>query len=222
MSATGISLKAEVLASALPRIHEFRDKIVVIKYGGSVIDEKIYGDNILADIVMLKLLGVHPVLVHGGGKAITNKMREADIQPKFIDGLRVTDRRSVVIVDKVLNKIINPEIVHGIEQQHGKAIGISGKKVIGAKKMFHVTAAGKKVDIGFVGEITRVNKAPIISALKLGLIPVISPLGRGANGQAFNVNADVAAAKIATALKAARLIFISDVNGVLEYPEQPD
>jgi len=222
MSATGISLKAEVLASALPRIHEFRDKIVVIKYGGSVIEEKIYGDNILADIVMLKLLGVHPVLVHGGGKAITNKMREADIQPKFIDGLRVTDRRSVVIVDKVLNKIINPEIVHGIEQQHGKAIGISGKKVIGAKKMFHVTAAGKKVDIGFVGEITRVNKAPIISALKRGLIPVISPLGRGANGQAFNVNADVAAAKIATALKAARLIFISDVNGVLEYPEQPD
>ena len=222
MSTTGISLKAEVLASALRRIHDLRDKIVVIKYGGSVIEEKIYGDNILADIVMLKLLGVHPVIVHGGGKAITNKMREADIQPKFIDGLRVTDRRSVVIVDKVLNKIINPEIVHGIEQQRGKATGISGKKVISAKKMFHVTAAGKKVDIGFVGEITKVNKAPIVSALKRNLIPVISPLGRGGNGQAFNVNADVAAAKIATALKASRLIFISDVNGVLEYPEQPD
>lgn len=222
MASPGISLKAEVLSSALPRIHELRDKIVVLKYGGSVIEEKIYGDNILADVVLLQLLGIHPVIVHGGGKAITNKMREADIQPKFIDGLRVTDRRSVVIVEKVLNKVINPEIVQGIVQQRGKASGISGKKVMTAKKMFHITAAGKKVDIGFVGEITKVNKAPVMAALKKGLIPVISPVAKSPSGQTFNVNADVAAAKLACALKASRLIFISDVNGVLEYPEQPD
>jgi acetylglutamate kinase len=222
MASPGISLKAEVLSSALPRIHELRDKIVVIKYGGSVIEEKIYGDNILADVVLLQLLGIHPIIVHGGGKAITNKMREADIQPKFIDGLRVTDRRSVVIVEKVLNKIINPEIVQGIVQQRGRAAGISGKKVMTAKKMYHITAAGKKVDIGFVGEITKVNKAPVVAALKKGLIPVISPVAKSPSGQTFNVNADVAAAKLACALKASRLIFISDVNGVLEYPEQPD
>jgi len=216
------SFKAQVLADALPKLRALNGSLIVIKYGGSVIDEQIYADSILTDIAFLRQAGISVVIVHGGGKAISGKMREAGIVPKFVDGLRVTDRKTIQIVESVLLRTISPQIVRQLKSRGVPSVILPGKKILGAKKKMVATASGEKVSLGFVGDITRVSKGPIQSALKRGLVPVIATLGKESGGVSLNINADVAAARIATEVKASSLIFLSDVNGLLEDTQHPD
>lgn len=222
MNMENFSAKAQVLADALPNLRSLKGALIVLKYGGSVIEEAIYADSILTDLAFLQHAGASIVVVHGGGKAISNKMREAGITPKFINGLRYTDRKTISIVDSVLSKIINPQIVTSLNQRGAPAASLAGKKVLAGKKLTGTaTTDGEKIDLGFVGDITRVNKGPILALIKKGVIPVITPLAAGAGG-VLNINADIAAAKIAAELKATHLVFLSDVNGILEDAQHPD
>ncbi len=217
------SSKAQILADALPQLRALKGSLLVIKYGGSVIEETVYADSILTDIAFLRYVGISVVLVHGGGKAISNKMREAGLAPKFINGLRYTDKKTISIVDSVLTKVINPQIVRNLTERGTAASPLPGKRVLSGKK--HLTLSptdGQKVSLGFVGDITRVNKAPVVAILKKGSVPVITPLASGPGGVTLNINADIAAAKIAGELKASHLIFLSDVNGILEDAQHPD
>lgn len=217
------SSKARILAESLRSLRTLKGAVIVVKYGGSVIEEAVYADSILTDLAFLLHAGVSIVLVHGGGKAISNKMREAGIPPKFIDGLRYTDRKTIAIVENVLAHTINPQIVQGLISHGAHAAPLPGKKVLTAKRLVTAGALdGQKAGLGFVGDITRVNKTPILALLKKGVIPVITPLAAGAGGVALNINADIAAAKIAGELKASHLIFLSDVNGILEDAQHPD
>ena len=217
------SSKAQILADALPQLRALKGSLFVVKYGGSVIEEAVYADSILTDIAFLRYVGISVVLVHGGGKAISNKMREAGLAPKFINGLRYTDRKTISIVDSVLTKLINPQIVRNLTERGTTATPLPGKRVLSGKKHLTISPTdGQKVSLGFVGDITRVNKAPILAILKKGAVPVITPLASGPGGVTLNINADIAAAKIAGELKASHLIFLSDVNGVLEDSQHPD
>jgi acetylglutamate kinase len=217
-----LASKAQTLVDALPSIRALRGSTIVVKYGGSVMDESVYADSILTDICFLREMDILTVLVHGGGKAITTKMREEGITPKFVNGLRFTDKKTITIVEKVLGKTINPQIVKFLNDRGTKAGSLSGKKVLKAKKLVTVSPEGEKLSLGFVGDIVKVNKQPILSLLKKGIIPVITPLGAANDGSALNINADIAASKIAGELKASHLIFLSDTNGILEDSQQPD
>jgi acetylglutamate kinase len=217
------SLKAQVLWDSLARMRLLKGAIVVIKYGGSVIDEEVYADSILSDIAFLQHLGISVVVVHGGGKEISNRMRDVGIIPKFINGLRYTDKKTISIVDSVLSKSINPRIIKSLSVRGAKAGSLPGKKVLKGKKLNAVsTSTGKKEDLGFVGDVHQVNRSPILGLLKQGIIPVITPLAAGAGGSVLNINADIAAAKIASEIKATHLVFLSDVNGILEDSQHPD
>lgn len=216
------SAKAQVLADALPHLKSLRNTLMVIKYGGSVIEEAVYADSILTDLGLLQQFGASVVLVHGGGKAISAKMREAAIQPKFVNGLRFTDRKTISIVDSVLTKSINPQIVQSLQERGTKATTLSGKKVFTAKKIYSVSPQGERVSLGFVGDITKVSKTPILNLVKKGVIPVITPLAMSGGGDPLNVNADLAAARLAAEIKATHLTFLSDVNGILEDAQHPD
>lgn len=216
------SSKAQILADALPQLRKLKGSLIVLKYGGSVIEEAVYADSILTDIAFLRYVGISVILVHGGGKAITNKMREAGLAPRFINGLRYTDKKTISIVDSVLSRVINPQIVRGLVERGTAASSLAGKKVLFGKKHLTVTADGEKTNLGFVGDITRVNKAPLAALLKKGVVPVVTPLASGPGGVTLNINADIAAAKIAGELKASHLVFLSDVNGILEDAQHPD
>ena len=217
-----LSSKAQVLVDVLPKLRGLKGSMVVLKYGGSVIEEAVYADAILTDLAFLRYGGVSIVVVHGGGKAISSKMRDAGLTPKFIEGHRYTDRKTISIVDSVLTRTINPEIVKGLKERKAQATFLSGKKILLAKKMVMISPDKQKVNLGFVGDITRVNKAPILRLLKKGIIPVITPLAMSSGRETLNVNADVVAAKVAAELKADHLIFLSDVNGILEDPQHAD
>ncbi|MDD2709525.1 MAG: acetylglutamate kinase [Verrucomicrobiae bacterium] len=217
-----ISAKAQVLADSLPRLRALKNSLVVIKYGGSVIDETIYADSILTDVAFLRQIGVSVAMVHGGGKAISGKMREAGVVPKFVDGLRVTDKKTIKIVESVLQGTINPQIVKQLNAHGVHTSGLSGKKAFAAKRLVHEGTSGQKVDLGFVGDITSVQKKNVEALLKKGIVPVITPLALGSGNATLNINADVAAARLAGELKASSLLFLSDVNGLLEDPQHPD
>ncbi len=218
-----LSSKAQVLADALPRLRSLKGALLVLKYGGSVIEEEVYADSILTDLAFLQSVGASVVVVHGGGKAISNKMREVGIAPKFINGLRYTDRKIIGIVDNILSRTINPQIVQGLIKRGAQTTPLSGKKVFSAKKLVTTSSSdGQRISLGFVGEITHVKKSPIIALLKKGTIPVVTPLASASRGITLNINADIAAAKIAGELKAAHLIFLSDVNGILEDAQHSD
>jgi len=218
-----LSSKAQVLADALPQIRNLHGSLFVLKYGGSVIEEVIYADSVLTDLAFLRQMGVSVVIVHGGGKAISNRMREAGLSPKFINGLRFTDLKTIKIVDSVLTHAITPQIVKALNERGAKAAPLPGKKVLVAKKLLTVSPGEKqKVSLGFVGDITHVKKHPILTMLKKGLIPVITPLAKGPGGASLNINADIAAAEIAGEIKASHLVFLSDVNGILEDTHHPD
>ena len=217
------SAKAQILADALPKLRTLKDTLIVLKYGGSVIEESVYADSVLTDLAFLRHIGASVVVVHGGGKAISNKMRDAGITPKFVDGHRYTDRKTIGMVDSVLSHTINPQIVSGLKERSTPAASLSGKKILTAKKLVAVSQdGGQKVSLGFVGDITRVNKSPILALLKKGIVPVITPLASGSKREILNINADLAAARVAAELKATQLIFLSDVNGILEDPQHID
>jgi acetylglutamate kinase len=211
--------KAETLLEALPYVQRFRSQTFIVKYGGSFMDspdEKIR-NGVARDIVFLEAVGINPVVVHGGGKAITRAMEKAGLKSEFIQGQRVTDETAANLVDKVLSREINPEIVKAIQKFGGKARGFSGADIFKCKKLL---VDGN--DIGFVGEVTAVNVDPLRECIRRGITPVISPVALGEDGKIYNCNADIAAAQAAIALKAKRLVFMSDVPGLLRNPKNPD
>ena len=211
--------KADVLLDALPYVQRFRSSTFVVKYGGSFMDspDPKVREGVAADIVFLEAMGINPVVVHGGGKAITKAMEKAGIKAQFIQGMRVTDEKSMDIVEDVLGNVINRDIVETIQKLGGKARSFSGKDVFKCHKLL---TAG--VDLGYVGEVTGVIVDNIRKTLHSQVVPIISPMGLGEDGHAYNINADVAAAKLAVALGARRLVFMSDVPGLLRDPSNPE
>lgn len=209
-----IIFKAATLLEALPYIQRFRNQIFVVKYGGSFMDSPDAEERhrVARDIVFLESVGINPVVVHGGGKAITRALEEAGVTAKFVQGLRVTDAKSVEIVERVLSREINPEIVSAVEEFGGKARGFSGSDI------FHCHRVADEA-LGFVGEVDEVNIDPLRECIRRSITPVISPTAIDDNGQLYNCNADIAAAQTAIALKARRLVFMSDVPGFLRDPK---
>jgi acetylglutamate kinase len=211
--------KAAVLVEALPYIQKFRGEIIVIKFGGSVMENTELMKSTMKDIVLMECVGMKPIVVHGGGDAISAKLASLGIETRFINGLRFTCDKTINVVDDVLHNEINPEIVNAIKDAGGKGRQLSGKKFLKAKKMFtSCLKTGKELDIGFVGDIYHVDVSHILDAMESNVIPVIPPLACDENGQVFNINADIAACKIAEALKAKKLVFLSDVPGILQDP----
>ena len=213
--------KAATLIEALPYIQDFRDKIVVVKYGGSTMVGDQEEDTVLKDIVFMASVGICPVIVHGGGPAINRRLEERGVETQRINGLRVTDKATMGVVEDVLFGEVNAGIVRDIEALGGKAVGISGKDtgVLNVRKHWANTADGP-VDIGFVGDVERVSTSPITDLIEGGMIPVVAPIGRGEDGQSYNVNADTAAGEIAAALRAEKLVFLTDVTGIMRDPEE--
>ncbi|QHI70078.1 acetylglutamate kinase [Tichowtungia aerotolerans] len=212
--------KAGVLVEALPYIQKFRGETVVVKFGGSIMESEIGYRNILKDVAFMECVGLRPVLVHGGGKAVSKQMREAHIQSDFVHGLRVTDEQSIGIVESVLNGNVNPHLVDILLENGGKARGIHGEDIIQVKKHSGIDPeTGAAIDWGYVGKVTRVDIEPITAFLNADIIPVITPLGRGEDGHLYNINADEVANAVAQALKARKLVFLSDVPGLLKDPE---
>src|SRR6201993_1311702 len=211
--------KAATLLEALPYIQRFRSQIFVIKYGGSFMDsdDPDVRRRVARDIVFLEAVGINPVVVHGGGKAITRALDTAGVKSEFVSGYRVTDAASAEIVDRVLSREINPEIVKAIQDFGGKARGFAGPEIFGCQK-FSVPNAD--IDLGFVGEVSEVNVEPLRECIRRSITPVISPTAVGEDGKVYNCNADIAAAKTAIALKARRLVFMSDVPGLLRDPKK--
>ena len=214
------SSKADALLEALPYFQQFRGRTVVVKYGGAAMENPELVESVLHDIVFLEAVGINPVVVHGGGKAITAAMRQENLTARFVDGFRYTDEHSMKIIDRVLTEVISPSLASKINELGGKAEILSGKEVLVATKAPHHTdASGGKVDLGFVGDITEVHAAKVQKLIDSEIVPIISPVGKGVDGQLYNINADIAAAKIAQALKAHKIIYLSDVNGVRRDPK---
>jgi acetylglutamate kinase len=208
--------RVELLIEALPFIQRFRGHLFVIKYGGAAMDDEHVVERFLRDVVFLEAVGINPVLIHGGGKAITARMREAGLKARFVNGLRVTDEQSIQIVEDVLDNDINPSIVTLLKGFGGKAVGIHGKTVLIGKKLPPQTE-GKEtgIDLGFVGEVIDVNLEPILAAVAAESIPVISPLAKDSKGRIYNINADIAAGTLAGKLKAEKFVYLSDVPGIM-------
>lgn len=205
--------KSQILIDALPYIQKYSDKIVVVKYGGNAMTNKELKDAVMTDIVLLSLVGVKVVLVHGGGPEINDMLKRLNIESKFINGLRYTDEAAIDVVKMVLAGKVNKELVQLLAQHKGSAVGLCGidGEMLTAKKK--TTDDGQ--DLGFVGEITKVNPKPIIDALDNGNIPVIATVATDAEGNTYNINADTAAAMIAAKLGAERLILMTDIAGLL-------
>lgn len=215
--------KAQVLLEALPYIQRFSGETFVIKYGGSFMDspDAAVRTGVARDIVFLEAVEINPVVVHGGGKAITRAMEKAGLTASFIQGQRVTDEATVQVVDQVLSREINPEVVAAINSLGGRAKGFAGTEVFTCRKLLldDKEKQGAKLDAGFVGEVIGVNTALLLECIREGITPVISPTARGEDGKIYNCNADVAAAQTAIALKAKRLVFMSDVPGLMRDPK---
>jgi acetylglutamate kinase len=218
--------KASTLLEALPYIQKFSGATFVVKYGGSFMDspDDSVRTGVARDIVFLEAVEIDPVVVHGGGKAITRAMEKAGLKADFIQGQRVTDEATVQIVDEVLSREINPEIVKTINALGGQAVGFAGPDIFKCRRLLldDRDNPGRKIDIGYVGEVVEVNTAPLKESIWCGFTPVISPTARGEDGKIYNCNADVAAAQVAIALGAKRLVFMSDVPGLLSDPKRPD
>jgi acetylglutamate kinase len=219
--------KAKILVEALPYIRRFYDKTIVIKYGGSTMEEESLKRNFALDVVLLKYIGINPVIVHGGGPQIGEMLTKIGKKSQFIEGMRVTDEETMGVVEMVLVGKVNKELVTLINQQGGKAVGLSGKdgKLIIAKKLRLTKSRGKDelpeiIDIGMVGEVKTINPGVIEALEKENFIPVIAPVGVGEEGETYNINADLVAGKVASALKAEKLILLTDVEGVMDEKHQ--
>ena len=215
--------KAGVLIEALPYIQQFRNEIVVVKFGGSAMEDPEHVEGVLADVTFMECVGMKLVLVHGGGKAISRGMQEDGIESVFLHGLRVTCERSIHVVERVLKTDVNPRIVRILRRNGAEAKSLHGETIFRVKRKTGTDAkTGEALDWGFVGEPGEVDTGPIHSMLAEGVIPVITPLGVGPDGNTHNINADVAAASVAKALRARKLAFLSDVPGLLRDPRDPE
>ena len=208
--------RAETLIEALPYIRAFQGKTLVIKYGGAAMEQADLKEQFAKDVLLLRLVGIRPVIVHGGGPQIGALMKRLGKEPRFVGGMRVTDEETMEIVEMVLVGKINKEIVGLINLHGGRAVGLSGKDgtLIRAHKRLHRTADGTMVDIGLVGEVDAVNPELIRLLEEDGFIPVIAPVGVGSGGETYNINADLVAGDVAAALGAEKLIHLTDVQGI--------
>jgi len=208
--------RAEVLIEALPYIRAFQGKTLVIKYGGAAMEQADLKEQFAKDVLLLRLVGIRPVIVHGGGPQIGALMKRLGKEPRFVGGMRVTDEETVQIVEMVLVGKINKEIVGLINLHGGRAVGLSGKdaSLLRARKRLHRLPDGTTVDIGLVGEVEAVNPEPIRLLEENGFIPVIAPVGVGEGGETYNINADLVAGDVAAALFAEKLIHLTDVTGI--------
>ena len=219
--------KAEVLIESLPYIKAFNSKTFVIKYGGAAMTDEALKKNIIQNIILLKYIGINPIIVHGGGPLITSYLEKTGIKSKFVNGLRVTNKDTINIVQMVLVGLINQEIVSLLNHYGGNAIGLSGKDanlIIARKHLPEEEYDAKekkqqKIDLGYVGEIEKIQPSILINLSEKGYIPVISPIGVGLDGESYNINADVVAGEIAKALKAEKLIILTDVDGIYKVPD---
>ena len=209
------SQRAEILVEALPYIKKYNNKILVIKYGGNAMIREDLKEQVMEDLVLLHLIGIQVVLIHGGGPEITDVLKKVGKEPVFVDGLRVTDKETAEIVQMVLAGKVNKTLVKLLEAKGAKAMGVSG--IDGHL----ILAKTKDPRLGYVGEITKVNIQPILDLLEKGYIPVVSTVGCDLEGNTYNINADTAAAHIAGALHAERLITMTDITGILRDPKDP-
>ncbi|WP_395144699.1 acetylglutamate kinase [Moraxella atlantae] len=213
---------AEVLTEALPYIQRFEDKVMVIKYGGNAMTDPVLESSFARDIVLLKTVGIHPVVVHGGGPQVDSLLKELGRTSERIDGMRVTDRATMDVVEMVLGGSVNKSIVNLINQHGGRAIGLTGKdaSLIRAKKllMHKIDDDGNMdmLDLGFVGDVVSIKKDVIDLMIAANFIPVIAPLGVDEDGNTYNINADVVAGKVAEFMQAEKLILLTNIKGVLD------
>ena len=212
---------ANVLTEALPYIQRFTNRTIVIKYGGHAMVDEVLKREFARDIVLMKLVGLNPVLVHGGGPQIGKLLKELKIESSFVDGMRVTDSKTMDVVQMVLGGLVNQDIVNLINTAGGKAVGLTGKdaQLIIAKKMMierssPELAAPEIIDIGHVGEVVKINQSLLNLLTQSDIIPVIAPIGVGEDGTTYNINADLVAGKIAAELKAEKLLLLTDVKGI--------
>ena len=215
--------KAQTLVEALGYIQRFTDKVVVIKMGGSVMDDERAMADILTDVVFMNTVGMRPVIVHGGGKAINNAMEKRGLEVQFVQGRRYTDQRTLTVVEHVLCNEINRNIVTVIEALGSSAMGLHtlSSGVLFGEKLFLDEADGRKIDLGFVGKVTSVNAKLLDLLCKADTVPVIAPLARDKTGAKLNCNADTAAGEVAAALKAEKLVVVSDTHGIRSDPKDP-
>jgi acetylglutamate kinase len=210
--------RANAVIEALPYLTKFNGKTIVIKYGGAAMQSEELKQQVIQDVVLLKMVGMDPVLVHGGGPEINKALRKKGLEPKFVGGYRLTDKETMKVVQKVLGGKINQQIVSLIKKAGGKAKGFYGKKgrVIKAFKYWKKDEHGNKIDLGYTGQVGGIRYRYLNKWMKLGYIPVLTSIGVGKRGGIYNINADKAAAAIAAYLKAEKLIMMTDVSGVLE------
>jgi len=215
--------KAKVLHEALPYIQDFRGSTFVVKYGGSFMDDPdpTVRKRVATDIAFLAAVGINVVVVHGGGKAISRAMDGAGLKPNFVNGLRVTDEATIAIVKKTLDEVVNKDVCDTLLAVRANPKGMPGDSVIVCEKLT-VDDDGKPTDLGYVGDVTEIKVKLIKKEIADGFMPVISPVAEGLDGKPYNVNADVAAARVASALRARRLVYMSDVPGLLEDYHNPD
>jgi acetylglutamate kinase len=214
-----LQARAQVLIEALPYIRKFHEAIVVIKYGGAAMVDQEMKKSVLQDLVLLRYVGIRPVLVHGGGPEVSALMRRLGKEPEFRGGLRVTDAETMEIAEMVLGGRLNKDLVDGLQMAGGRAVGLSGKddRTILARKL--ETHGGQPIDLGFVGEIAAINPALIRLLVDNGYIPVLSSVGVGEDGTSYNINADHLAGKLAAKLEARKFVMLTDVPGLLADPQ---
>ena len=211
------NIRSQILSDALPHIQRYHDKVVVVKYGGNAMTNDELKEAVMSDIVLLSAVGIKVVLVHGGGPEINAMLKRVGIESKFIGGLRYTDAETMDIVKMVLTGKVNKELVSALQLHGGKALGLcgcDGEMIVAEKKE-------GDIDLGYVGDIKKVRTKPIIDALNNGYVPVIATVATSANGQAYNINADTAAARIASCLRAENLVLMTDIAGLLEDKDDP-
>ena len=223
MDIAEITAKARVLLEALPYIQDFRGSIFVVKYGGSFMDDPdpVIRARVAFDIAFFAAVGINVVVVHGGGKAITKAMEASGLNASFVNGLRVTDEAAMAVVRKTLNEVVNKEVCDAIATAKARPVSMPGDTVLVCQKLT-TDDDGNPVDLGFVGEVTEVKVKLIKKEIADGCVPVISPVAEGYDGKPYNVNADLVAGRVASALRARRLVYMSDVPGLLANPPAPD
>lgn len=214
---------AKVLSEALPYIQRFSGKAIVIKYGGNAMTEEHLKRSFASDVVLLKQIGIQPIIVHGGGPQIGELLKQLGKESEFVGGMRVTDQETMDVVEMVLGGKVNKQIVQLINQHGGRAVGLSGKDgdLIHAKQLKvtqsdPITAVSEIIDIGHVGEVTSINPSILNTFIDSDLIPVIAPIGVGSQGETFNINADLVASKIANVMKSEKLILLTNTTGVMD------
>lgn len=215
-------VRASVLVEALPYIRRFHGRTIVLKYGGHAMLNEELKTAVLTDVVLMHYVGIRPVIVHGGGPEITAMLRRLGIPSRFVNGLRITDRETMEVVEMVLVGRLNKDLVARINRLGGRAVGLSGKdaNLLEARKLS--SGGEQEPDLGFVGEVAAVNPAVVKTLINEGYIPVVAPVGGGSDGETYNINADHVAGRLAASLGADKLLVLTDVPGILAQPDDPD